>query len=430
MLAGYESLVEVWVAYLLRKIGGYGVSDRLVVMGFVGRGIQLHIRDIYTRSLDRGQVKTRCLLIAAAVMPVRYHHLEVFLMAFNRLPDDLIERGLVAPEQAAELARVAERFAVAVTEDMAALIDPADPSDPIAAQFLPNAAELRAAPDDQADPIGDARHSPVPGIVHRYPDRVLLKPILVCPVYCRFCFRREQVGRGTGLLPPAALDRAFAYIEQRPEIWEVIVTGGDPFLLSPRRLAGIVRRLDAIPHVQVIRFHTRVPVAAPRRVTPALAAALAADHAVYVIVHANHPRELTEAMRAAVGRLIRAGIPVLSQSVLLRGVNAEPAVLEALFRGLVAMRVKPYYLHHPDLAPGTAHFRLDIADGQRLVAALRGRLSGLCQPTYVLDIPGGYGKVPLLPAAAERDPAAGCWLVADAAGRRHPYPPASDRNDG
>src|SRR5207302_1075731 len=174
----------------------------------------------------------------------------------------------------------------------------------------------------------------------------------------------------------------FDYIRARPEIWEVIVTGGDPFLLSPRRLGAIVQALEAIPHVAVVRFHTRVPVVDPRRVRPALVAALAAEKAVYVVVQANHPRELTPAMRAAVGRLIRAGIPALSQSVLLRGVNDDAAVLEALFRGLVAMRVKPYYLHHPDLAPGTGHFRLGIAAGQALVGALRGRVSGLCQPSY------------------------------------------------
>jgi lysine 2,3-aminomutase len=342
---------------------------------------------------------------------------------------DLVARGLVAPQRADELRRVAEKFAVAVTEDMAGLIDPADPADPIAAQFLPSAAELEAAPDDQADPIGDERWSPLPGIVHRYPDRVLLKPILVCPVYCRFCFRREQVGQGEGLLGPAELDRAFGYIEQHAEIWEVIVTGGDPFLLSPRRLAVLVRRLQRIPHVAVIRFHTRVPVVEPGRVGEALVAALAADKAVYVAVHANHPRELTPAMRAAVGRLVRGGIPVLSQTVLLRGVNDDPATLEALFRGLVAMRVKPYYLHHPDLAPGTGHFRLGIERGRGLVAALRGRVSGLCQPTYVLDIPGGYGKVPIGPSAAAPGEASGEWVVADSAGDKHAYPPLSD-DDG
>jgi lysine 2,3-aminomutase len=336
---------------------------------------------------------------------------------------DLVARGLVAPQRADELRRVAEKFAVAVTEDMAGLIDPADPADPIAAQFLPSAAELEAAPDDQADPIGDERWSPLPGIVHRYPDRVLLKPLLVCPVYCRFCFRREQVGQGEGLLAPADLERAFAYIEQHPEIWEVIVTGGDPFLLSPRRMAALVRRLEAVPHVAVIRFHTRVPVADPRRVGAALVGALASDKAVYVAVHANHPRELTPAMRQAVGRLVRAGIPVLSQSVLLRGVNDDAATLEALFRGLVAMRVKPYYLHHPDLAPGTGHFRLGVEQGRQLVASLRGHVSGLCQPTYVLDIPGGYGKVPIGPSAAAAGGRPGEWVVEDPAGRKHAYPP-------
>src|SRR6266513_1824779 len=332
-------------------------------------------------------------------------------------------RGLVAPERVDELRRVAENFAVALTDDVAGLIDPADPADPIAAQFVPRADELTVSPEESPDPIGDERWSPVPGIVHRYPDRVLLKPILVCPVYCRFCFRREQVGGKDALLSSDALAAAFEYIRARPEIWEVIVTGGDPFLLSPRRIAAIVKTLDAIPHVAVIRFHTRVPIADPRRVRPTLVGALTAEKAVYVVVHANHPKELTEPVRQSVGRLVRAGIPVLSQSVLLRGVNDDPTVLEALFRGLVAMRVKPYYLHHPDLARGTAHFRLRIDQGQRLVSALRGRVSGLCQPSYVLDIPGGYGKVPIMPSAVRPHAALGRCVIEDSAGNLHDYPP-------
>ncbi|HEY1301849.1 MAG TPA: lysine-2,3-aminomutase-like protein [Stellaceae bacterium] len=336
--------------------------------------------------------------------------------------DDLASAGLVATERWDELRRIAEKFAVAVTPEVAALIDTADPRDPIAAQFVPSSAELATTAEERADPIGDERWSPVPGIVHRHRDRVLLKPTLVCPVYCRFCFRRETVGKKGGTLSPAALERAFDYIRSRPEVWEVIVTGGDPFVLAPRRLAAIVRSLDAIPHVAVIRFHTRVPVADPRRVGPALVAALAAEKAVYVVMHANHPRELTDGVKAAVGRLVRAGIPVLSQSVLLRGVNDDAAVLEALFRGLVAMRVKPYYLHHADLARGTSHFRTGIAEGQELVQALRARASGLCQPTYVLDIPGGWGKVPLARCAICADSASGGWLVEDGAGIRHPYP--------
>jgi lysine 2,3-aminomutase len=343
--------------------------------------------------------------------------------------EDLAGRGLVPPERLDQLRQVAGNFAVALTEDVAALIDPADPDDPIAAQYVPRVAELETAPEESADPIGDERWSPVPGIVHRYPDRVLLKPILVCPVYCRFCFRREQVGREDALLSPDALAAAFDYIRAQPEIWEVIVTGGDPFLLSARRIAAIVKTLAAIPHVAVIRFHTRVPIADPRRVRPALIAALGSEKAVYVVVHANHPRELTDQVRQSVGRLTRAGIPVLSQSVLLRGVNDDPAVLEALFRGLVAMRVKPYYLHHPDLARGTGHFRLGIDAGRRLVGALRGRVSGLCQPSYVLDIPGGHGKVPVGPPYAKLGPGPGQWIVEDPAGEPHLYPPAAGDTD-
>ncbi len=346
---------------------------------------------------------------------------------------DLVEAGLIPPERADEVRRVAERFSVALTEDVAALIDPADPADPIAVQFVPSAAELHTAPEERADPIGDERWSPVPGIVHRYPDRVLLKPLLLCPVYCRYCFRREQVGGRAAVdrtvLGRAALDRAFAYIREHPEIWEVIVTGGDPFLLSPRRVAAIVRTLEAIPHVAVIRFHTRVPVVDPGRVRPVLVAALDSIKAVYVVIHANHPRELTPAARLAVARLTRAGIPLLAQSVLLRGVNDDATVLEALFRGLVAMRVKPYYLHHPDLARGTAHFRVPINAGQNLVAALRGPVSGLCQPTYVLDIPGGWGKVPLGRGAAIPTAEPGRWLVEDGAGRVHAYPPEGGEPD-
>jgi lysine 2,3-aminomutase len=337
--------------------------------------------------------------------------------------DDLVALGLVAEERLPELRRVAARYSVALTEDVAGLIDPRDPADPIGAQFVPSGAELHEHADDLSDPIGDERWSPVPGIVHRYPDRVLLKPSLVCPVYCRFCFRREVVGRKDGVLGAAALARALDYIRARPEIWEVIVTGGDPFLLSARRVKAIVAALDRIPHLAVIRFHTRVPVVDPERVRPALVAALDSEKAVYVAIHANHPRELTPAVKGAVGRLIRAGIPVLSQSVLLRGVNDAPAVLESLLRGLVAMRVKPYYLHHPDLAPGTAHFRLDIERGRELAAGLRGRVSGLCQPIYVLDIPGGYGKVPIAASSARAGDGPGEWIVTDRDGVRHRYPP-------
>ncbi|MBS0386154.1 MAG: lysine-2,3-aminomutase-like protein, partial [Proteobacteria bacterium] len=271
------------------------------------------------------------------------------------------------------------------------------PADPIAAQFRPDARELITSPDELSDPIGDDAHTPVKGVVHRYEDRCLLKLVHVCPVYCRFCFRREMVGpQGDGALIGEELDAAIAYIESRPEIWEVILTGGDPFLLSARRTREITRRLATIPHVKILRWHTRVPAVDPLRVTPDLVEALRADGAAtYVVLHINHARELTEQARAAIARLVDAGVPMLSQTVLLKGVNDEAETLEALMRALVEARVKPYYLHHLDKAPGASHFRCSVPQGQALVRALHERASGLAQPTYVLDIPGGYGKAPL-----------------------------------
>jgi lysine 2,3-aminomutase len=333
---------------------------------------------------------------------------------------ELREAGLVPASAEATLERVAARYAVAITPDMARLIDRADPSDPIACQFVPDTGELRHLPEERADPLGEERLSPVPGIVHRYPDRVLLKLTHVCPVYCRFCFRRETVGPGgPQALSDAALDAALGYIAGDPGVWEVILTGGDPLMLSPRRVAEVTRRLSAIATVGVLRWHTRVPAADPGRVTEGLAAALRSPaKAVYVAVHANHPRELTPAVRAACARLIDAGIVLVSQSVLLRGVNDDAGTLAALMRAFVEMRVKPYYLHHPDPAPGTGRFRLTIAEGQALMRALRGRLSGLAQPTYVLDIPGGHGKVPVGPCYLQD----GGGRVADPGGALHAYP--------
>ncbi|HEY3800215.1 MAG TPA: lysine-2,3-aminomutase-like protein [Caulobacteraceae bacterium] len=337
-----------------------------------------------------------------------------------RTPADLADAGLTEAARAASLGEVAARYAIGVTPVMATLIDPADPADPIARQLIPTAAELIGAPGENADPIGDEAFSPVPGVVHRYPDRVLLKATHTCAVYCRFCFRREMVGPGAAqALTPAELDAAFAYIAAAPAIWEVILTGGDPLVLSPRRIGEIVRRLAAIPHVKIVRFHTRVPVAEPALVTDALVAAMRHPRLTsYVALHANHPRELTPAARAACARIVEAGMPMVSQTVLLAGVNDDAETLAALMRGFVEARVKPYYLHHLDAAPGTAHFRVSVERGQALVAALRGRVSGLCQPTYVLDIPGGHGKVPLTPDYLTD----GC--VTDPWGEAHPYPPA------
>jgi lysine 2,3-aminomutase len=334
--------------------------------------------------------------------------------------DELCERALVPHERLGELAEVAARYAVAITPTMADLIERGDPDDPIARQFVPDARELVGEPQERPDPIGDDAFSPLEGIVHRYPDRVLLKLVNACAVYCRFCFRRETVGPGRGGLSPAALAAALDYVRARPEIWEVILTGGDPLVLSARRLAAAVRQIAAIGHVKVIRVHTRVPVVAPERISAALVRALRADEkATFVVLHANHSRELGKAARAACARLVDAGIPMLSQSVLLRGVNDDADTLGALMRALVECRIKPYYLHHADLAPGTAHLRTGIAEGQALMRALHGRYSGLCQPAYVLDIPDGYGKSPIGPNYLSEDGS----LVEDFNGRQHRYPP-------
>ena len=336
-----------------------------------------------------------------------------------RTIDDLAAAGLIDPSASAGLAVVAARYAVAVSPAMSQLIDADDAQDPIALQFLPSARELIATPGESSDPIGDARHEKVPGLVHRYADRVLLKLTHACPVYCRFCFRREMVGPGGAqILDEAALAKALEYIAADPRIFEVILTGGDPLILAPRRIAEITRRLAAIPHVQVLRWHSRVPVVTPERVTDELVDALKIDgKAVFVGLHTNHARELTPHAREAIGRLIDGGIAMVSQTVLLRGVNDTPEVMADLMRALVSLRVKPYYLHHMDAAPGTAHFRTTIAEGQALMRALRGKLSGLAQPTYVLDIPGGVAKVPILPNYRLDD-----GRILDPDGNQHPDP--------
>jgi len=346
-----------------------------------------------------------------------------------RTPAALVVANLVPPERLAALEEVAERYAVSLTADVIDLIHSDDPTDPIARQFVPDPAELDARPEERADPIGDDAYSPVEGIVHRYPDRVLLKLVHICPVYCRFCFRRESVGPGHRRgLSRAALVRALDYIRARPQIWEVILTGGDPLVLSPRRLREVVGALERIEHVKIVRVHTRVPVVAPARVTLDVVRAIKArGKATYVVLHANHPRELSARARAACARIIDAGIPMLSQSVLLRGVNDEPDTLAALMRTLVENRIKPYYLHHGDLAPGTSHLRATIPQGQALIRALHGRLSGLCQPTYVLDIPGGHGKSPIGPSYLKRVASAGeeaRFEIEDFNGVSHLYPPA------
>jgi lysine 2,3-aminomutase len=376
------------------------------------------------------------------------HSTNVRIEATLRHPAELVAHGLVPNAALSDLEKVAARYAVAVTSEVAALIDRDDPDDPIARQYLPDVRELLREPGENADPIGDRAYSPVAGIVHRYPDRVLFKLVHVCAVYCRFCFRREMVGPGKETaLSQRAYAQALEYIRGHAEIWEVILTGGDPLMLSPRRLAEIMADLAAIDHVKITRIHSRVPVADPSRISDEMVAALKVNGATtWLALHANHPRELTESARAACGRIIDAGIPMISQSVLLRGVNDDAATLEALMRAFVECRIKPYYLHHGDLAPGTAHLRTTLEQGQALMRVLRGSVSGLCQPDYVLDIPGGFGKAPVGPAylshanvlsdadnlssakslSGDREPQPESgYRITDYCGDVHLYPPAS-----
>ena len=325
---------------------------------------------------------------------------------------DLVEAGLIEPSAEQAIEAVHHRYAIGITPAVRELIECRD--DPIGRQFVPDAGELVLAPHERSDPIADEALSPVKGVVHRYPDRALLKPLLVCPVYCRFCFRREHVGPDGGVLTEAELQAAFDWFAAHPAIREVILTGGDPFMLSPRRLAGIVAALSTIAHIETLRVHTRVPTADPGRIDNALVEALDTPKSMWVVVHANHAREFTDAARAAIRCVQARGIPVLGQSVLLRGVNDSAEALEGLFRAMLAARVKPYYLHQLDPAPGTARFHVPIEEGRHLLRQLRGQVTGLAWPTYVLDIPGGHGKVPIGPEYLLPD-----HRVRDTAGRMH-----------
>jgi len=321
--------------------------------------------------------------------------------------------------------KVTEKYAYRITDTVTSVITGTPQTDPIAKQYIPTEAELITTPEEHPDPIGDDAHSPVKGIVHRYPDRVLFKPANICAVYCRYCFRREMVGpNNADILTDTEIDAALTYIRENKTVWEVIFTGGDPLILSPRQLKAIMQKLNEIDHVKIIRFHTRIPIADPKRITQDTLTALKSNKAIYMALHINHASELTEETRAAITSLHAAGITLLSQSVLLKGVNDNPEILETLYRELVALNVKPYYLHHPDYAPGTSHFRLSIPEGQAIVKALQGRLSGICHPTYMLDIPGGHGKIPLTPCFI-KELEDGTYSVQNYKNETYTYPPKS-----
>ncbi|MEO1544606.1 MAG: lysine-2,3-aminomutase-like protein [Pseudomonadota bacterium] len=345
--------------------------------------------------------------------------------------NDLADAGLISPSDADALSPIGARYAVALSPTITNAIRREQASGqmdgPMARQFLPDVREGVTRDEEMADPIGDDLKSPVPGIVHRYPDRLLLKLATACPVYCRFCFRREQVGPGqSAMLAPRELEAAIDYIRTTPAIWEVIVTGGDPLVLAPRHLQSMTEALAKINHVKIVRWHTRVPVVAPDLMTPERIAVLSPNgKTTYLALHANHPDEFTTQADVAIKNLRAAGIVLVSQTVLLRGVNDNPETLATLMRAFVERGITPYYLHHPDLAPGTGHFRLSIPEGQAIVAKLRGRLSGLAQPTYVLDIPGAHGKVPVGPTYVDTSDDEVVRVI-DPQGSAHDYPEHDD----
>lgn len=309
--------------------------------------------------------------------------------------DALAEAGLVCNDDRPTLNDIAERYAVAVPEKLLT-VQPV-PSNALVRQFVPDTRERQTHPFDNRDPIGDGTHSPTPGIVHRYRNRVLLKIVQVCPVYCRFCFRREMLGPGHGAtLSASDLDEAINYIDRHEDIEEVIMTGGDPLILSPRRISALTVRLSGVTHVRRLRWHSRVPILQPDLVTDETVAALTnTSKIVRIAVHANHAEEFTSQAHGACNRLVTANVKLLSQSVLLAGVNDSAGSLADLNDAFLTAGIEPYYLHQLDTAPGTHHFRVPIQTGLSLLALLQRFRPGDPTPRYMLDIPGGFGKINL-----------------------------------
>ena len=312
------------------------------------------------------------------------------------------------------------RLPFGVSRPYAALARSGDPlSDPIAAQYVPTEKELVVLPYESTDPIGDTSYLVTDRLVHHYPDRALLLVSDRCATYCRFCFRRHFTGHGGGRISDEQLEDACAYLSGTPSVREILLSGGDPLMLSDKDLETVLGRVKHVDPDYIIRICTRMPVVLPSRVTDDLARMLGRFGSVWVVVHANHPRELTDEFRSAIRLLLGAGVPVVNQSVLLRGINDDAAVLEDLFRGLVRSGVKPYYLFQGDLASGTAHFRVPLIRGIQLMQELRSRISGLALPTYAVDLPGG-GKVPVESALLRVE--ADAFVLRGADGAEYRYP--------
>ena len=335
-------------------------------------------------------------------------------------PAQLAGRFAVDAER---LQEVAARYPMRITPHYLGLIREA--GDPIWRQCVPDAREL--CDDQQSDPLNEAGLSPVPGLVHRYPDRVVWLVSSQCAVYCRFCMRKGRVGCPGKRAGSAELRAALDYIAGNPAVRDVILSGGDPLLLEDDVLAAVLTGLRRIPHVEIVRIGTRVPVTLPERVTVTLCRMLKRHHPLYVNTHFNHPREINAASARACARLADAGIPLGNQTVLLSGVNDDPAVMKRLMQQLLAIRVRPYYLHQMDLVRGTGHFRTKVDRGIGIMDALRGHTSGLASPHYVVDLPGGKGKVPVLPEYVRREE--GRLFLRNYRGEEFAYPESGEEGE-
>ena len=301
----------------------------------------------------------------------------------------------LTPEESAGAKLANHKLALAITPYFFSLINPADEHCPIRRQVIPRIEETHTASWEMSDPCGEDSHSPVPGLVHRYPDRVLFLVTDRCAAYCRYCTRSRLVSNATGYDFHPEFDRQIAYIAQHPEIRDVLLSGGDPLLLSDEKLEHLLSRLRAIKHVEFLRIGSRIPVFLPQRITPELCAMLEKFHPLFMSIHSNHPRELTVEVRDALGRLADAGVPLGNQSVLLKYVNDDTAVMKAHVQKLLMCRVKPYYIYQCDLISGSAHLRTSVRKGLEIMEKLRGHTTGYAVPTYVIDAPGGGGKVPV-----------------------------------
>ena len=289
------------------------------------------------------------------------------------------------------------RLALAVTPYFASLMDPFNPNCPIRRQAIPRVEEIHLSKNEMVDPLGEDKHSPVPGLVHRYPDRVLLLVTDQCAVYCRYCTRRRLVGSHERSITQGNFEEVLRYLKSHRKVRDVLLSGGDPLLLENERLEEILSRLRALPHIELLRIGTRVPVTLPQRITGGLVRMLKKYHPLMISIHFTHPKEITEAVRRACNELADGGIPLGSQTVLLKSINDKPYIMKKLVQELLKIRVRPYYIYQCDLAMGTEHFRTSVATGIQIIEKLRGHTTGYAVPTYVVDAPGGGGKIPLQP---------------------------------